>query len=101
MRSTPVSTERIKPIGRGAKVRAAVLAATLVELAESGYAALSVDDVARRAGVHKTTVYRRWQTRENLVVDALAAQMASGIAIPTPATSRPTCESWRARLCSG
>jgi AcrR family transcriptional regulator len=82
MRSTPVSTERIKPIGRGAKVRAAVLAATLVELAESGYAALSVDDVARRAGVHKTTVYRRWQTRENLVVDALAAQMASGIAIP-------------------
>ena len=51
MRSTPVSTERIKPIGRGAKVRAAVLAATLVELAESGYAALSVDDVARRAAV--------------------------------------------------
>ena len=58
--------------------RAAVLAATLVELAESGYAALSVDDVARRAGVHKTTVLWCWQTRENLVVEALAARDGFG-----------------------
>jgi AcrR family transcriptional regulator len=82
MESTPVLGERVQPIGRGSKVRTAVLAATLTELAETGYAALSVDDVARRAGVHKTTIYRRWQTRENLVVEALAEQMTSGIAVP-------------------
>jgi AcrR family transcriptional regulator len=50
-------------VGRGPKVRAAVLAATLEELAAVGYAALTVDDVARRAGVHKTTIYRRWEDR--------------------------------------
>ena len=82
MQTGPGSIERIKPVGRGPKVRAAVLAAALAELAEHGYAALSVDDVARRAGVHKTTVYRRWQTRENLVADALTEQMAAGITIP-------------------
>ncbi len=76
------SLDRNKPIGRGKKVRTAVLEATLAALAETGYTALSIDDIARRAGVHKTTVYRRWQTRENLVVDALTEQMAAGIAIP-------------------
>ena len=52
------------PAGRGPKVRAAVLAATLAELTETGYAALTVDNVARRSGVHKTTIYRRWKDRE-------------------------------------
>ena len=56
---------------RGATVRANVLAATLAELAEAGYAALTVEAVADRAGVHKTTVYRRWRDREALVIDAL------------------------------
>jgi len=82
MQTRPVSREPIKPIGRGRKVRTAVLEATLAALAETGYTALSIDDIARRAGVHKTTVYRRWQTRENLVADALTEQMAAGIAIP-------------------
>ncbi|NYI07312.1 TetR/AcrR family transcriptional regulator [Allostreptomyces psammosilenae] len=73
---------RQRPVGRGPKVRAAVLAATLAELADGGYAALTVENVARRAGVHKTTVYRRWRDRESLVVDALAEQIAADIPIP-------------------
>jgi AcrR family transcriptional regulator len=52
--------------GRSARVRRNVLDATLVELAESGYGGLSVEAVARRAGVHKTTVYRQWPDRERL-----------------------------------
>ncbi|MFJ6211739.1 TetR/AcrR family transcriptional regulator [Streptomyces sp. NPDC092296] len=71
-----------RPVGRGPKVRAAVLAATLTELAETGYAALTVDNVAQRAGVHKTTVYRRWQDRETLVVAALTEHIAADIPIP-------------------
>src|SRR5262249_45621890 len=51
--------ERFRLGGRGPKVRAAVLAATLAELADKGYAALTVDGIARRAGIHKTTIYRR------------------------------------------
>ncbi|SHG25775.1 TetR/AcrR family transcriptional regulator [Streptoalloteichus hindustanus] len=73
---------RVKPVGRGAKVCAAVLAATLDELAEVGYANLTVEAVAQRAGVHKTTVYRRWKDRETLVVDALTEHVAADLPIP-------------------
>jgi AcrR family transcriptional regulator len=59
-----------------------VLAATLDELSDVGYAALTVENVARRAGVHKTTIYRRWVDRERLVVDALSGQVALEIPIP-------------------
>jgi len=69
-------------VGRGAKVRAAVHAATLAELLDKGYAALSVENVAQRAGVHKTTVYRRWTDRDSLLVDALAEHLATDIPVP-------------------
>jgi AcrR family transcriptional regulator len=71
-----------RPIGRGAKVRTAVHAATLAELLDKGYAALSVENVAQRAGVHKTTVYRRWVDRDSLLVDALAGHLATDIPVP-------------------
>ncbi len=63
-------------------MRAAVRAATVAELAEKGYADLTVEGVARRAGVHKTTVYRRWKDRQGLVVDALAERVAEEVPIP-------------------
>ncbi|MEU7895828.1 TetR/AcrR family transcriptional regulator [Nonomuraea sp. NPDC049152] len=73
---------RPAPVGRGKKVSVAVHAATLAELVERGYAALTVDGVAQRAGVHKTTVYRRWKDKESLVVDALSDQSAMDVPIP-------------------
>ncbi|WP_433263948.1 TetR/AcrR family transcriptional regulator [Actinosynnema sp. CS-041913] len=60
-----------RPGGRSARVRAAVLAATYAELAERGYLGMTVENVADRAGVHKTTVYRRWATIDILIADAL------------------------------
>src|SRR5580693_3020763 len=74
--------DRRRPAGRGPKVRRAVLAATLAELSETGYAALTVEAVARRAGVHKTTVYRRWPEREALVIDALTDHVAAEVPVP-------------------
>ena len=62
-------------------MRASTLAATIDELAESGYAALTLDAVATRAGVHKTTLYRRWGTREALVLDAMLALAGERIQI--------------------
>jgi len=60
------------PAGRrGASVVSGVLRATGEELNAVGYAALRVDDVAERAGVNKTTIYRRWPTKDELVIDAL------------------------------
>lgn len=54
---------------RGVAVEHGVLEATLALLTERGE--FSVEDVAERAGVHKTTVYRRWTTRPALVAAAL------------------------------
>ncbi len=49
----------------------AILRATIELLGEEGYEGLSIEGVAARAGVGKTTVYRRWPSKEPLVVDAI------------------------------
>lgn len=53
--------------GRSERVVRAVMHAAAAEIARVGYAALRVEDVAARAGVNKTTVYRRWPTKAELV----------------------------------
>lgn len=82
----PSDQSSARPVGRGAKVRTAVHAATLAELVDTGYAALTVENVALRAGVHKTTVYRRWKDRESLIGDALAEHMAADVPVPDTGT---------------
>jgi AcrR family transcriptional regulator len=69
-------------VGRGSKVLDAVLAAALAELVDVGYAGLTIDNVALRAGVHKTTVYRHWTDRKKLVVEALTTQLTVDMPIP-------------------
>jgi AcrR family transcriptional regulator len=61
-----------------------VCEAALEELANVGYAALSIEEVAKRAGVHKTTVYRRWPTKRELMRETLIAY--AGEQFPTPDT---------------
>jgi AcrR family transcriptional regulator len=70
--------------GRSARVREAILAAAFSELIDSGYAAMSVEAVAARAGVNKTTIYRRWPTLDDLLVDALTTWSLE--ALPDPDT---------------
>lgn len=71
-----------RPGGRAARVRSSVLRATADLLAEVGYDNLSIDNVAARAGVHKTTVYRRWTTKAALVTDATTEQSAEAVPVP-------------------
>jgi AcrR family transcriptional regulator len=78
----PPSVGSVRPGGRTARTRAGVLAATLNELARTGYDRLTLDTVAAHAGVHKTTVYRRWSTKELLVADALQTLAESRVDIP-------------------
>ncbi|SDN08473.1 TetR/AcrR family transcriptional regulator [Allokutzneria albata] len=58
---------------RSAQAQEAIIGATLAVLVETGFAGLTIEAVASRAGVGRPTIYRRWATREDLVVDALAA----------------------------
>ncbi|MEV0979707.1 TetR/AcrR family transcriptional regulator [Streptomyces sp. NPDC049915] len=62
----------VRPGGRTARVRAAVLRAAGDALVEHGFDRLDLADVARRAEVGKTTVYRRWGSATGLVADLLA-----------------------------
>ncbi|MFF3495923.1 TetR/AcrR family transcriptional regulator [Streptomyces sp. NPDC002795] len=61
----------LRPGGRTARVRAAVLDAAGDVLAEHGFDRLDLGDIARRADVGKTTVYRRWGSPTGLVADLL------------------------------
>jgi AcrR family transcriptional regulator len=66
-------TEGVRVKGRAARVVSDVLIATAEELSRVGYGALRVEDVATRSGVNKTTIYRRWPTKPELVGAALRA----------------------------
>jgi AcrR family transcriptional regulator len=77
-----VDTAWARPGGRTARVRAGVLEATVAELIEHGYAGLTVEGVAARAGVNKTTLYRRWGGRNALIVDAVEAFAAAEARVP-------------------
>jgi len=68
-------SEPQRPLGRprSAEVHSAILTATLELLAEQGFDGMSLEAVANRAGVGKTAIYRRWSSKEALVLDALKA----------------------------
>jgi len=68
-----------RPGGRTARVRAAVLRAAGDVLAEQGFAHLDLADLARRAVVGRTTVYRRWGTVTNVVTDLLEDMAAESV----------------------
>lgn len=57
---------------RSAAADTAILAATRQALVDLGWSKLTLSDVAVRAGVAKTTLYRRWAGKNELVVDAVA-----------------------------
>ena len=77
-----LSGPRRRTGGRSARIQAAVFEATIQALQEEGYEALSFATISERTGVHETTLYRRWKTRERLVVDAVASRVAQDIPIP-------------------
>ncbi|MFG2894674.1 TetR/AcrR family transcriptional regulator [Streptomyces sp. NPDC048248] len=63
---------------------AAIRAAVFEELAAVGFARMSIEGIARRAGVGKTAVYRRWRSKLHLVLDVVSAVAVAGM--PTPDT---------------
>jgi AcrR family transcriptional regulator len=89
------TTEETRPRGRprSETAQTAILSATIALLLDEGLHAMSMDDVAERAGVSKATIYRWWASKELLALDALATEWA----IPT-ATKRSDTGSLRGDL---
>jgi AcrR family transcriptional regulator len=84
----PRRTEVKKTASRGEPVVKEVLAATLEEIGRVGYRALRIEDVAARANVHKTTVYRRWPTKQDLVRETMLATIEEQIPPPNTGSLR-------------
>jgi len=79
-----------RPVGRPREARAdrAIITAALELMAEHGVQALRVDDVARRAGVGKATIYRRYRSKDQLVTEAVGALVNQEIEIPDSGSTR-------------
>ncbi|MCH0566903.1 MULTISPECIES: TetR/AcrR family transcriptional regulator [unclassified Streptomyces] len=67
-------------------VTEAIRAAVFEELAAVGYARMSIEGIARRAGVGKTAVYRRWRSKLHLVLDVVSALAVMGLPAPDTGT---------------
>jgi AcrR family transcriptional regulator len=76
----PVIAPRGRP--RSDRARQAILLATTAILEERGFAALTIEEVATRAGVGKATVYRWWSTKGTLAFDAFGARFLEHHPLP-------------------
>jgi AcrR family transcriptional regulator len=76
MASAHPDKKTTSPQARGEAFASAVLDAALTQLAEVGFERLSIPQVADIAGVNKTSIYRRWPTKTDLVRDALAIPLS-------------------------
>ncbi len=78
--STPALDD--EPSGRAARTDKVILDATRELLAEGGVRDLTVEGVAARSGVAKTTIYRRWRGKHELALAVLLDMVAKVVAVP-------------------
>lgn len=74
--------------GRSHRVVTAVLRVAAEEIARAGYAGLRVEHVAQLAGVNKTTVYRRWPSKQDLVAATMRACLGEHEPLPDTGSVR-------------
>lgn len=86
--------------GRSARVRQAVLQATVQTVAERGADAVNIAEIARQAGVHDTSIYRRWPTKEHLIFDALLDYSVAQLPIPDTGTLRADLSAFASLIAS-
>ncbi|MEV0198466.1 TetR/AcrR family transcriptional regulator [Nonomuraea sp. NPDC050691] len=71
---------------RSEAARQAILTAAMLDLEEHGYAALTMQGIAARAGVGKQTVYRWWSSKADVVLEALIDRAESIVTVPDEGT---------------
>jgi AcrR family transcriptional regulator len=88
MKAARVRSAHVGRVGRprDPQIDAAVLDATLAVLGRSGYGGLTLEEVARDAGTTKPAIYRRWPSRQRLVLAALGQRLGVARAPDTGCT---------------
>jgi AcrR family transcriptional regulator len=91
-----VSANGRRPVAGAAVLRgditAAIRQAVIQELASVGYGRLSIEAVARRAGVAKTAIYRRWASKLELVLEIVAEVAGPRLSLPDTGSLRTDIE---------
>jgi AcrR family transcriptional regulator len=83
----PKETPRADVNGQIRRTKEAVLATTYKLMSESGIGGVNIEEVARRSGVAKTTIYRHWQSRSALLLDA-CSRLGSRPEVPNTGSLR-------------
>src|SRR5215218_7182335 len=96
---TPTPTQT-RPGGRSARVRAAVHRAVEELLAQDGTEPLTIPVIAARAGVHPTTLYRRWGSLSELMAAVATSRFSGDIVVPDTGTLRGDLERWVADVAA-
>lgn len=91
-------TIRRRTGGRSARITEAVTEALLALLVSKGPAGLTMADIAERSGVHPTTLYRRWQSVERLVLEVALAAAEREVPVPDFGSLRQDLEAMFIRL---
>ncbi|TDD74742.1 TetR-like C-terminal domain-containing protein [Actinomadura rubrisoli] len=95
---SPAPQTGSRPGGRSARVRAAVHRAIKELVADEGGEPLTIPVVAARAGVHATTVYRRWGTVGELLADVATSRFSGDIVVPNTGSLRGDLERYASDL---
>jgi AcrR family transcriptional regulator len=101
--STPTTSSArpgTRPGGRSARVRAAVHRAVEELLIDEAGEALTVPVVAARAGVHATTLYRRWGSIGELLADVATSRFTGDVVVPDTGGLRGDLERWAADVAT-
>jgi AcrR family transcriptional regulator len=85
---------RRRPGGRSMQVQAAVFNATMELLLTESYEAITIAEIASRSGIHETSIYRRWKTKEALIMAVLLERAKELFPIPDTGSVRSDLLQW-------
>lgn len=95
---SPLPRTGSRPGGRSARIRSAVHRAVRELLADEADELLTIPVVAARAGVHATTVYRRWGSVGELLADVATSRFSDDIVVPDTGSLRGDLERYASDL---
>lgn len=94
MDSKAVTDGRLSGRPRSAQAREATLAASLRLIKREGFARLTIEGIAREAGVGKPTIYRWWPSKAAVVFEALQRHASQSLPMPLPGPLEERLEVW-------